>query len=440
MPRGARQPPFHFEMRIWLLQRSEPTPHDNEGAQRAMRTGIVARVLVRRGHRVLWWTSTFDHYNRRHRFDFSKRFAVEEGYDIQYLRGCGYKKNVSLDRLRDNRQVAAEFRRIASEERDRPEAIVASLPTAELLLEGIAQGRRTGAPVLADIRDLWPDVFADVAPPWARPLVRSAIVPMRAKVRQACTAASGIIGLTEEFLDWGLRHAGRTRSERDGVFPMGYDTVSYSDERLQEARAFWDAQGVCLGDGKLRAVFFGTFGRTNDLMPVIEAARLLESRASAWQFVLCGRGERFGEAQRAAEGLRSVLFPGWVGGEPIRVLLERADIGIAPYINSENYVKNMPNKPAEYLSGGVPIACSLNRGVLPKMMRDQKCGFAYGNDARQLAERLSELEKDREILRRMRRHAAETFTELFDSRILYGQLVEHIERVVGLSNRVAAHA
>ncbi len=76
-------------MRVWLIQRAEPTPHDNCGTQSAMRMGILARMLANHGHQVLWWTSTFDHFNRCHRHKMDVRLPVEVGYEIQYLHGCG---------------------------------------------------------------------------------------------------------------------------------------------------------------------------------------------------------------------------------------------------------------------------------------------------------------------------------------------------------------
>ena len=102
-------------MKVWLIQQSEPTPHDNNGKQRALRMGIIAQMLVRRGHKALWWTSTFDHYNHCHRCNTDKRVLVEPTYSIQYLHGCGYKRNISLSRMRENKMVARRFSNLAAQ-------------------------------------------------------------------------------------------------------------------------------------------------------------------------------------------------------------------------------------------------------------------------------------------------------------------------------------
>ena len=151
-------------MRIWLIQRSEPTPHDNDGKQRLMRMGILSNQLSKKGHEVVWWTSTFDHYNRKHRFKEDQEVSVNDKYLIKYLKGCGYKNNVSLSRIIDNNLVAKRFKNKAKKALLKPDIILSSIPTAELSLEAVKFGKKNNIPVVLDIRDMWPDVFLDVLP------------------------------------------------------------------------------------------------------------------------------------------------------------------------------------------------------------------------------------------------------------------------------------
>ena len=51
-------------MRVWLVQRAESTPHDDNGDRR-LRIGILADILSSQGHEVVWWTSAFDHVERK---------------------------------------------------------------------------------------------------------------------------------------------------------------------------------------------------------------------------------------------------------------------------------------------------------------------------------------------------------------------------------------
>jgi glycosyltransferase involved in cell wall biosynthesis len=416
-------------MNVWLVQRSEPTPHDNDGTQRAMRMGILAKMLDSMGHRVVWWTSTFDHFNRRHRYETDARVPVEQGFEIQYLLGCGYAKNMSLSRIVDNIMVARRFSDLARKDSIRPDVILASIPTAELALASVKYARQRNIPVILDIRDLWPDVFFDLVPTIFKPFVRILSIPMSIKLKRACKFADSIIGLTDEFVKWGVAHAGRHRSGLDIVFPMGYMANDIPEIRVEEGRYYWQRMGVCNSNSELLVSFFGTIGRTNDLLPVIQAAKLLSDRKIPTKIIICGAGESLTEVKKHAQGCNNIIFPGWVNAEQIKALLELADIGLAPYIESVNYVNNIPNKPAEYLSGGLAIALSLSKGALYNLITHQECGFSYSNNPETLASELEALAKNSDRLKTLQKNAQATFKEFFDGNTVYMRLIRYLEQM-----------
>jgi hypothetical protein len=48
-------------MRVWLITvGGEPLPIDGTN-ERLRRTGILANTIIKRKHKIIWWTSTFDH-------------------------------------------------------------------------------------------------------------------------------------------------------------------------------------------------------------------------------------------------------------------------------------------------------------------------------------------------------------------------------------------
>jgi len=419
-------------MKVWLIQRSEPTPHDNGGVQRAMRMGILAQMLARSGHQVVWWTSTFDHYNRRHRHEMDMRLSVETGYEIQYLRGCGYNRNMSLARIRDNVLVARRFTAIAEKDPDRPDVILASIPTIELALAATNYANKRNIPVLLDIRDLWPDVFFDLMPTVLSPIVRLLSIPMKRNLERVCKAATGIIGLTDAFVDWGVAYAGRERTDTDRVFPMGYLADDIPTTRIEEGMRFWRELGVYREPDQLIVAFFGVLGRTNDLAPVVQAAKLLESRHVPSKIIICGTGENASEIRKQAQGVNNLLFPGWVTAEQIGALLRIADIGVAPYIESANYINNIPNKPAEYLSGGLAIALSLSKGVLYDLLVQRGCGFSYENQPEKLADELEFMASNPSHLKTLQANALTTFHDLFDGDAVYTRLIGYLEEIASV--------
>src|SRR5262249_9694073 len=145
---------------------------------------------------------------------------------------------------------------------------------------------------------------------------------------------------------------------------------------------------IAADDGYFNVAFFGTMGRQFAFEPVFGAARLLQQAKKPIRFVLCGDGDRLEHYRAQAARLDNVVFSGWVGMAEIETLMHRSAVGLAPYRESPSFAANIAYKSAEYLSGGLPIALSFDRGALFDLLRDHHCGFSYGGDAVTLAEQL----------------------------------------------------
>ena len=414
-------------MKIWLVQRSESTPHDGIGEERSMRMGMLAKTLAQRGHDVTWWTSTFDHFKHQHRYETNTRLNVYDNYSIYYIRGFGYQKNISFSRMWDNILLAKRFAALIRQESEKPNIIVASLPTAELALEAVRYANQTNIPIVLDIRDLWPDVVYDLFPNYTHHLLRLAFLPMTSNLKDACSGASAIIGLTHPFVDWGISHAKRTRTIKDRAFQMGYWSNKLDEYQQHLGRSFWENKGIYKSNNCLLVTFFGTLGKTNDLLPVIRAARLLETIGSNVKFVICGAGQKLSLLQEEAKNLSNIIFPGWINAIQISTLLQIADVGICPYINSLNYIDNIPNKPPEYLSSGLVLALSLSHGVLSDLIKENDIGFSYSNTPELLADKLDALSKNPQRLEQIKSNALDTFNKFFDGEVVYNQMATYLE-------------
>lgn len=416
-------------MKIWLVQRSESTPHDGIGEERSMRMGILAQTLAQRGHTVTWWTSTFDHFKHQHRYETNTPLNVCDNYRIYYIRGFGYQKNISFSRIWDNVLLAKRFAALIRQEPEKPDVIIASVPTAELAVEAVRYANQSNIPIVLDIRDLWPDVVYDLFPNYTHYLLRLAFLPMTWNLKGACSGASAIIGLTDPFVDWGIANAGRTKSAKDRVFPMGYWSNKLDQHQEQLGKSFWENKNIYKSDDCLLVTFFGTLGKTNDLLPVIKAAKFLEAIDSKVKFVVCGAGQKLSLLEEEAKNLSNIIFPGWINASQILTLLQIADVGICPYINSVNYVNNIPNKPPEYLSSGLILALSLSHGVLYDLIKDNNIGFSYSNASEVLADELDSLSKNPQRLKEMKSNALDTFNKFFDGEFVYNQMATYLENL-----------
>ena len=163
-------------MRVWLITVGEPLPIDGNN-DRLHRTGMLAKLLVQKGHKVVWWTSTFDHIRKIHRFNSDSTINESNNFKIKLLYSIGYKKSVSIFRFANNYLIGCKFYKYAQEEL-RPTIILSSLPTLKLSLASVKYGNKKGVPVVLDIRDMWPDMFLDYVPSLAKRILPFLLLPM----------------------------------------------------------------------------------------------------------------------------------------------------------------------------------------------------------------------------------------------------------------------
>ncbi len=418
-------------MRVWLVTVGEPLPVDGSD-KRLLRAGILAELLASQNHDVVWWSSAFNHVAKTHRFPENTVIDRSERYRLILLHSVGYRRNVSIRRVIDHWCIAREFSQLAGSQQ-RPDIILCSFPTIELSAAATRYGRKEGVPVVLDIRDLWPDVFSDLAPPWMRPLMRLLLAPLLSMTRRACKEATAIIGTTPSFVAWAVDRAGRRTTLWDRPFPMGYRSAEPAEGDRDAALRRWAARSIRADEFNI--CFFGTLGRQFELEPVIAAARLLERQHRPFRFILCGGGDRSDHYRGLAEGCGSVVFPGWVDSSDIWTLMRMSRVGLAPYPSRPNFSLNMPNKPIEYLSAGLPIVSSL-RGDLEALLAAADCGVTYPNgDAAALADALIQLYDNPDRLAAMSRNALELYRHQFTSDRVYGDLISYLGDLVARESR-----
>lgn len=412
-------------MRVWLITVGEPLPTD-AGRERLFRTGILASTLVARGHEVVWWTSTFDHARKRQRFHTDTTLDVNDRLRIILLHSVAYRKNVSVVRVINHCGVARKFSRLAESE-VRPDIILSSMPTVELSLAATEYGGKKGVPVVLDVRDLWPDIFVEVVPAWARGVFQWLLTPMFKSARNACANATAITGITPAFVDWGVNYALRKRTPWDRDFPLAYTSTLPSPHAILGAERFWERHGVTKDGQEFVACFFGALGEQSELETVIDAARELNSRGGRFRFVFCGTGDRLGFYKKRAHGCGSVVFPGWVGAVEIWSLMRMSAVGLAPYRNSPSFMASIPNKAIEYLSAGLPIISSLN-GTLKDLLSAHDCGVVYeSGNAAHLASVLHDLSRAPDRRKALSDNASKLYQARFVAETTYREMSGYLE-------------
>lgn len=404
-------------MRIWLFRSSENLPID-EGEPRLFRMGLTAEELSKRNVEVTWWSSAFDHFNKKFRSDRTKTVAINSKYNIVLLHGDGYKRNMSIGRIMHESKEEKQFYKIA-ETLEEPDLVFASMPNLAMAHAAVKYAKKHNIPSYVDIRDMWPDEIVNQSShKWLMKLIVS---PMDFELKWTLRNATGIIGTSPKFLDWGLNKAHRTKTAKDAFFYVSYpDTndIALKDEDVTS----WLNQG--LQEDDLICCFFGQFGNAVDLEPIIDAAIKISKKTKQIKFVLCGSGERIEEYRKRTRDTGIVLFPGWVDRRQICALGKLSSIGLLCYKKTNNFEWSLPNKFCEYLALGQTLLMAPS-GLMEDLANEHGCGLRY-QDSDDLANILMGLNGDREKVKKMKTNARKLYDKSFNAAVEYGRMAEFI--------------
>lgn len=407
-------------MRIWMIEEGEPLPF-SDCIGRIMRCGILSEMLANRGHSVTWFTSDFSHQEKRRIRNGPCSEMLGENYEIYLLHAdTTYQSHVSFSRWRYFKELAVAFKQEA-EHREKPDIIFCGLPSVDFAREAVAYGKRHKVPVVIDVRDLWPDVIWDVVKRPLRPLVRLITKGIDNKVRYIMQNADVIIGSCSVVLPW-IKQKGRSENVLDHVVYMGYDKKRVAPAELEEARDFWKQQGI---DEKIpNIVFFGNIGRVVDYKTILEGMPFLADKT--FRIIMCGDGDKKEEYERKTRDYDNIIYPGYITQSQIEALMEISVAGLVPY-NMNVFFEGVPNKPIEYLAGGLPVLSSIT-GELEDLLKENEVGFTYRNGV-EFAERVKTLLQEREHLQIMNENAKRLFEERFSAQKVYGELCDFMEKV-----------
>ncbi len=402
-------------MNIWLVKIGEIIPFQKESSK--MRTAMLAEALIKRGHQVFWWTSAFDHFNKKWHFEKDTDFELYNGVKVKALKGWGYKKNISFSRWLDARLISKKFKRLALKEK-KPDLVVASTPAYDLALEAVIFARENNIPVIVDIRDQWPDIFFDHIPTPLKFLARLALSKDFKIIKRAFQLADGITAISEELLNWALnKYIRRKRNEADRVFYLGY-------QQKQPLKENEIPQWLNNIKNKFIVLYQGTFNYYHDPTILIDCAKKLQNEQVF--FVLAGKGECWERIRKEAEGLFNVAMPGWLDQKELATLLNYSNVGVCTTPQKSYF---LPNKAFAYFSAGLPVISAFD-GELKEMCEKHQVGFYYSpGNIDELVSHIKLLLKDRERYLKMSKNALNLFKEKFEAEKVYQDFASYLEEI-----------
>lgn len=378
----------------------------------------LARRLSARGADVELITSDFSHGRKERRsWDFGPT-----PYRITRLHEPGYRRNISLARLRSQAVLAQEVGRYLDALELPPQLVLAAVPPPRVALACARHVQRTGAVLAVDVQDVWPEAFTMVAPvPAAVDLL---FTRMRRASRTAYTTADRVVGVSRTFTDLAVGHG--ADPERVRVVPLGTDLARF------DAHAAAPEPTVIGGTPVLQGPVIGYVGSLNasyDVPLVIDALELLARDPQSPPvppLVIMGDGElraRFEEHAR-----RSALDVRFTGNLPYADMvrtLSRCGIAVNPLVAGSG--GSILNKACDYAAAGLPVVSSQESPEYRELLERYGAGISCEpGDAPQMALALRRLLEDPGLRARMGAASRRMAEELFDRSVTYEQMIDEL--------------
>jgi glycosyltransferase involved in cell wall biosynthesis len=415
-----------------------------DGAENT-RTMLLCDQLLRQGHEVTLWTSAYDHIRKQWREEWLAHgeagYRMSNGLVVRFMKGCGYKSNVSVARLIDHILAARDLLRQAAS-LPAPDALVASLPdhiTADAM---VRYGRSVGATTFVDVRDKWPDIFIDHAPNLMLKLVvRTGLVFETARARRALRDADGLVAMMNSMMVWGLRKAGRNARETDRVFYLTTTPRNFGIDRPVVDLPAGVRAALAAVKGRTVFAFVGTFNRTQHPGLLLDAIDLLAARGQLdpgrVAFLIGGSGVGAEEITRRAGSYDCVHDLGWLDTGTMLEVLASSDVGLL-LMNFASPAFN--NKAFAYLASGIPIINGAT-GDLAELVEERGVGINVpGGNVEALADAIVRLASDATLLADGQAKVRVLFDELFDRDSNYAAYIAHIEAVTAAKTRALTAA
>jgi len=402
-------------MRVWVIRSSEPMPVVSP-EMRLMRAGMIANELAERGHEVVWFSNTFDHYRKKQLFDKSTMIEVKDNYHIYLIHAMGYKKNISISRILNHKRIAKKFSKYARN-LEKPDLIYVSLPTIDYAEEAIKYGTKNNVPVIVDVRDLWPDIFYHNLPKSLSRIGSPYISYLNRKTKKIMNKAFAINSISEDMLNWGLAKGNKEKGKYDKFFYIGYDSENTKVENKLKI----------VDDNKFNIAFFATINNQFDYQKIGELARSLYKKDKDIIINICGDGPQMGILKSNLDNIPNVKLFGWTNKNELMNILIGSKIGLAPYKNTFDFQMSVSNKFAEYASYGLPIVI-FSEGYMKRLLKENDCGFSSQNMDK-VSDYIIELKNNKKRYQEVSANSKKLYEEKFVAKKIYKDLVDYLEKI-----------
>lgn len=370
-------------------------------------------------------------------YEFARRMAAA-GHEVTMI--CG--RDEAMDKTVDGihvRRLAIPYRNEMSKRERivsffnflvRASAVAARVPAdviyasstpLTVAVPGIVAKFTQRAPLVAEIRDLWPEV------PIKLGYLNNPVAIFLAKQLEKAfyAASSEVVALSPSMAD-GVKEV--APKKRVTVIPNASDFERF-DVPAEQRAAFRKEQGW--GDDVV-AVYAGGFGMSYQLEWLVDlAAQLRRDGVENVRFVLLGQGSDSDALYQRAEnaGLDAdAMFLGRQPKEDVAKYVSAADIALSPLRNDPCLEGNSLNKVFDAMAASRPVVFN-HGGWLEEAATEHDAGWRLSRDIPTAAKRFAEIISDRDEMRAAGQRNRELGEKRFARDSLYNQLIEVLNRV-----------
>jgi glycosyltransferase involved in cell wall biosynthesis len=391
--------------------------------ERPHRVGILSKMLVKQGHNVTWWTTTYDHQYKQYFYADDTETKSDFGVNMVFLHSkTQYKKNISLSRIKNHKEVAKKLS-INAEKKDKPDIIFCAFPTIDLAYNAVKYANDNNVPIIIDVRDLWPNIFLDSFPKIFHPLIKLLLRNYFNQTKHIFHNATAITAVSEKYLQFGLNYAKRDKTKFDKTFPLAYNKIELSKEKATQLEQKFKKIGI--DKTKKNIWFVGTFGKTYDLIPVIKTANDLVENDDV-RFIFTGDGEMRDEWKKLSNK-KNIIYTGWINENELAYIASVSSIGLMAY--KSGAPQGLPNKVFEYMAYGLPIVSSLGNET-KLLLEKENIGFTYDPDSiESLKKIIIHLINDEEKYETMSKRCTELYEKKYSAKKVYSELIDYLVSV-----------
>jgi glycosyltransferase involved in cell wall biosynthesis len=359
-------------MNIWILNHYAHPP-DIPGSTRHY---DFARELIKQGHKVTIFSSSFNHFTRRDDKLSGKQYYRMENADgvvFVWLRTSPYYGGNDWHRVVNMLSYSLRVIPRGLKLKEKPDVIMASSPHPFAGLSGWFLAKLKGAAFIFEVMDLWPQVFVDIAGYSEKSLVVRILRIMESFLYHR---ASKIIVLQPLATDYIKR---LDVPETKLVYiPIGTNPYLSANGANEFASELQDTISKLKLDGKVLVGYTGAHGIHDSLHTILETAKLLQDRGQdSIHFLLIGSGADKSRVVSYASSnrLHNISFFEPVPKHAMPRLLRQIDIAIMCRHKTDLYSKYgvSTNKLWDYMMAARPVVWAINSANDP--VAEAGCGI-----------------------------------------------------------------